>query len=125
MNITIQTIPHKEQRYDTVGDWQFTEAGDLTITVSAMPDWRYEALVAFHEFAEALLCQARGITAEQVDAFDKAFIPPAGWSAFLEPGDDPAAPYRKEHFFATTVERMLAAEFGFDWHTYDEAVGAL
>ena len=122
MNITIKTIPHKEQRYDTVGDWQFTEAGDLAITVSAMGDWRYEALVAFHELAEAVLCKARGITAEQVDAFDKWH---AGNIDLGEPGDHPDAPYHKEHFFATTVERMLAAEFGFDWHTYDEAVAGL
>jgi hypothetical protein len=119
MNITIKTIPHDQQRYETAGDWWFDDAGDLEIRVSEMGDWREEALVAFHELAEVLLCKQRGITAEQVDAFDKAY---AGDG---EPGDDPAAPYRKEHFFATSIERLLAAELGIAWAEYDAAVEAL
>lgn len=122
MNVTIKTIPHIDQRYDTVGDWWFDDAGDLHLRVSAMGDWRKEALVAFHELAEVLLCKDRGITAETVDAFDMAH---AERGDGVEPGDDPAAPYRAEHFFATTVERLLAAELGVDWVEYDAAVGAL
>jgi hypothetical protein len=118
VNITIKTIPHKEQRYDTVGDWQFTDAGDLTISVSEMGDWRYEALVAFHELAEVLLCKARNILQQDVDAFDFA-------AGNYEPGDSPDSPYYREHFFATTVERMLCTELGVDWHTYDEAVAGV
>lgn len=118
MNITIKTIPHKEQRYDTAGDWFFDEAGDLHLRVSAMGDWRYEALVALHEFAEVVLCKARNILQEEVDAFDFA-------AGNYEPGDSPDSPYYREHFFATTVERLLAAELGVDWHTYDEAVAGV
>lgn len=123
MNITIKTIPHKEQRYDTVGDWVFDADGNLAITVSEMTDWRHEMLVAFHELAEALLCEARGIPGAAVDAFDRAYDP--GFTEPVEPGDHPNAPYRREHFFATTVERMLCAELGVAWHDYDAAVGGV
>ena len=126
MKITIETIPHKDQDYDTVGCWKFDAAdGDLHILVSALGDWRREALIAFHEIAEALLCRSRHIDTKQVDAFDFAFEAKRAEGDTSEPGDDPACPYRREHFFATTVERLLAAELGVDWAEYERAVNAL
>ena len=129
MNITIKTIPHSEQRYATVGDWWFDEAGDLQIRVSRAPgnlppvnDWKYEAMIAFHELAETLLCKDRGISVEMVDAFDKSFVQS---EIIDEAGDHPNSPYRKEHFFATTVERLLAAELGVNWNDYADAVDEL
>lgn len=124
MKITIETIQHDSQRYETVGDWWFDEAGNLEIRVSNMGNWKYEALVAFHELAEVLLCKDRGITTEMVDAFDKAFEARRAGNTD-EPGDDPACPCRKEHFFATTVERALSAELGVDWAEYDNKVSGL
>jgi hypothetical protein len=70
--VTIGTAQHKHQRYDTVGDWQTVE-DRLIITVSEMPDWRYMALVAAHELVEAILCLHRGISEEEVTAWDKQF----------------------------------------------------
>ena len=32
MNIRIEFIPAKEQRYPTIGDWYFDAAGDLVVT---------------------------------------------------------------------------------------------
>lgn len=129
MKITIETIPHDEQRYETVGDWFFDDAGDLHIKVSDMKSWKYEALVGFHELVEVLLCKGRGITTEMVDAFDMQWSRDHPGEVLgsgpVEPGDDPACPCRKEHFFATTVERLLAAELGVDWTEYDSAVMAL
>ena len=127
MNITIKTIPHREQRYDTAGYWWFDDEGDLQIRVSDAGHglwalnlgWRYEALIAFHELAEALLCQARGITTAQVDTFDKDH------PYDDEPGALRNCPYRKEHFFATTVERLLAAELKVDWNDYDAVISEL
>ena len=123
MNITIKTIPHQDQRYETPGDWWFDDNGDLQIRVSDMRNWKYEALVAFHELAEVLLCKDRGITTEVVDEFDKAWKPSRDGDE--EPGDDPLAPYRKEHFFAAAVERWLGGELGVEWGAYDKAVVAL
>lgn len=119
MNITVVTIPHDEQRYPTVGDWTFDGDGNLTVRVSDMGNWKYQALVAIHEIVEALACKDRGVHQVTVDAFDKAY---AGDG---EPGDDPRAPYYHQHRAATEIEMRLAKELGVDWVEYDEAVMAL
>lgn len=121
MKIVIETIPHKKQRYPTVGDW-YTRKGVLHIRVSQMSDWRYELLVALHELVEVSLCKHRGITEAETDAFDIAFEKARKPGNEDEPGDDPKAPYRKEHFFATSVERLMAAELNVDWNKYDREI---
>ena len=124
MKIIIETIPHKEQAYPTVGDWRRAADGTLRIRVSEEIGDQHALLVAVHELVEVALCEARGITVEAVDAFDKAFEAARPEGNLAEPGNDPTAPYRKEHFFATSIERLLAAELGVDWQKYDDAVNA-
>lgn len=34
MKITIETIPHNQQRYPTCGDWQFLNSDELAVRVS-------------------------------------------------------------------------------------------
>ena len=123
MKIIIESIPHCEQRYETVGDWQ-VNGNTINVRVSRMQD-DYDFLVGIHEAIEAYLCVKRGVTPELVDAFDTAFEEARADGNEDEPGDDPNAPYRKEHFFATSVERLLAAELGVDWSEYDKAINAL
>ena len=93
--ITIETIPHEEQRYPTVGDWLFVER-DLCAWVSEIGDWRNEMAVAVHELVEAILCRAAGVPGCVVDAFDKAY-------EHGEPGTSrattPHAPYHRQHCF--------------------------
>jgi hypothetical protein len=129
VNVAIQVIPHDKQRYETVGDWYFQQGWpgepDLTIKVSDLGDWRYNMLVAVHELVEALLCKNRGITQAEVDKFDRAFEAARKAGNEDEPGDDPKAPYRREHFFATNVEALLSAELNVDWAKYEKAVTAL
>ncbi len=125
MNIKLVTIPHEEQRYPTVGDW-VVNGDNLYISVSKMDDPRYELLVAVHELVEVLLCKERGIPQELVDKFDMEYeASRSEWDTTSEPGDAASAPYRKEHFFATSIERLLAAELGVDWKKYEAAVEAL
>jgi len=125
VNVKIVTIPHEEQRYPTVGDW-VVNGDNLYISVSKMSDPRYELLVAVHELVEVLLCKERGISQELVDKFDMEYeASRSEWDTTSEPGDAAGAPYRKEHFFATTVERLLAAELGVDWEKYEAEVQAL
>lgn len=119
MIITIETIPHSRQRYPTAGDWQIDGSGNITIRVSDMGDWRYNAAVAVHELVEVLLCRNDDVTMEQVDRFD------LGFRGDGEPGDAQDAPYARQHCFATAVERMLIAAFGLSWAEYDKAVEAL
>lgn len=125
MKITIETIPHEQQRYPTVGDWQYDESGNLTIRVSQLSDWRREALIAVHELVEVILCKGVGLSQEAVDAFDIAFEKKRAPDDDSEPGDNPNAPYRRQHCFATAVERMLCAELGVSWEEYEEELSSL
>ena len=63
-------------------------------------------LIALHELVEVMLCRQRGITQQAVDDFDMAF------KGDGEPGDEPDAPYRREHQFANKIENMVAHEMG-------------
>ena len=119
MKITIETIPHDQQRYDTCGDWLWLADNHLQIYVSEIGDWGYEAVVGIHEAVEAILCRAAGVPGTLVDAFDKAY------DGIDEPGDAVDAPYRRQHCFATAVERMLIAALGVNWAEYDAAVEKL
>lgn len=86
------------------GDWYLDKSGDLRVRISTSPDlddpqtW----LFAIHEMVEAKLCLDRGISQDEVDAFDAAYIGDG------EPGDDPAAPYGREHRQACLIEFLLA-----------------
>lgn len=144
MKIIIETIPHSEQRYPTVGDWYYTEEPKfienndgtgtreptgieqvLHIKVSKMENWRYEALVAIHELAEVLMCKFAGVTQEQVDMYDMEFEKNRKPGDVSEPGDYVAAPYFKQHGVASGIERIIGAELGVDWNNYADAVEAL
>lgn len=131
MRILIETVPHATQRYDTCGDWQWVESttsslgNHLHIRVSALADWRYEALVAVHELIEALLCRERGITEADVDRFDHSWALRGADPFIPESGDDPLAPYYREHQYATAAERALAVELRVYWQLYERALAAL
>ncbi len=118
--LQIEVIPHGEQRYNTVGDWQFF-GGELVVKVSDTGDRHQNLLVGLHEVVEAFLCQARGVKESDVDAFDKTFER----ESVEEPGEDPQAPYHREHMAADVVERFLALELGVDWRGYTKAVDGL
>jgi len=133
VNISIKSIPHDHQRYETVGDW-FYEKDNLTglrtlnIRVSHMPDWRFILLVGIHELIEAELCTYSGISQDKVDAFDLQFEKDhtAGkHSPIEEPGDDVNAPYYQQHQIATGIERIMAAFLLVDWNEYAETVESL
>lgn len=116
MDVRIQTIPHAAQRYPTVGDWYFKHQNILKINVSEFEQRDYEFLIMVHELIEAYLCLVRGVSEEEVDKFDKTF------KGLGEAGNDPAAPYHKEHLFATSIEKLLAAELEMDWEEYDKFI---
>lgn len=122
--VLIRSIPHQDQRYDTVGDYYEMEGLGgkfLSISVSQLEDRREVMLIAIHELIEWALCQAKGITNEEIDKFDFAFKDYLG----REPGDDPRAPYFHQHQVASVVERLLAAELGVDWEEYSKHCGEL
>jgi hypothetical protein len=123
MKITIEFIPHLDQRYNTCGDWSFAPDGDLSIKVSILQDTGIAGsyLIAIHELVEALLCDHHGVDTSAVDAFDKAY----DMTSDIEPGDHPGAPYHEEHCIATGVERILAPAFGVWWLPYEDELAEL
>lgn len=124
LNIKIMTIPHEQQRYPTVGDW-FWKEGVLTILVSDMHNWRWEFLVAVHEFIEAMLCNHANIKEEDVTDFDKRFEKERVEGDTSEPGDAFDAPYHRQHFVATNIERILADVMDIEWDDYNAEVEQL
>lgn len=123
---TISQVPHRKQRYETVGDW--IPGKPAQIRVSKMRDQRYVFLVALHEMIEYELCRMHGITDREVVAFDVNFEAERRMNLHpmeAEPGDHPKAPYRNEHEFATMVEMMVAQKLGVSWSDYEKTVLAL
>ncbi len=124
INIRIETIPNEKQRYKTIGDWFYVDLAyrnngeepqqRTVIRVSDLDEPKFEFLVALHELVEMFLCHERGVTEKQVDDFD------IYWKGDGDPGNDPAAPYWKEHQFASVIERMMAHELGVDWQQYEK-----
>lgn len=128
-NIEIKTIPHKEQRYPTVGDYFEEENEPLQFRISELDNADYEFLVLIHEMIEHHLIHKRGITIEDIDTYDKRFemlretFP--NIIGYQEPGNMSSAPYHAEHVFATLIEKIIAKELDVDWEEYDRVVNAL
>lgn len=121
LHIHIKTIPHQEQRYATCGDWYWDKSGVLQIRVSDLGETDYELAVALHELIEVLLCKSAVVTEAEVDHFDKNFKGEAG----DEPGDNPSAPYHRQHVTASICERAIAQCLEIDWNDYAKAIDSL
>lgn len=118
MNINIQIVDPKEMRPEVDGvDWYWDADGNLQVRVAPMSDWRYEVLLAIHETVEAIMCKHNGVSQQSVDVFDQEYD--KTHDTDCNAGDDPKAPYVREHCFATAIERILCAELDVNWLTYD------
>jgi hypothetical protein len=118
MNIHILVIPESEQRPEVNGaDWFWDTNGDLQVRVSPLSDWRREVLLGIHEAVEAVMCKHNGVAQASVDVFDQEYDKNHAFD--LNAGDDPAAPYVREHCLATAIERILCAELDVNWLSYD------
>jgi hypothetical protein len=125
MNLVCKTIPYKNMRYPTCGDYWIDADGTFQIRIAELPDWRYVALVFVHEFWEMCACIHAGIEFESIDNFDKAFELHRQPGNTDEPGDDSAAPYYNQHQSACAVERLFAFILGVRWEKYADAIEAL
>jgi hypothetical protein len=126
MTIDWQVIPHREQRYPTVGDW-WLDGDSWHFRISNLNDFRYEALVFMHELIEFVLCMFLQVAPDKVDAFDKQYedarsrnliTAPCGCILHDEPGDDPHAPYHRPHQAADLCEYIVAKFMGVTWQDY-------
>lgn len=114
--IIIETIRPDKMRLEAYreagcGDWFFDRDGDIHIQVACEGDlnvWDHEDsfMVALHELCEARLAFKAGVTQAAVDHFDAAF------AGFGEPGEDPKAPYQKQHRAAGMIEHLFAIFLG-------------
>lgn len=130
LHIYIDTIPHAEHRYPTVGDYWDVPAHGIypprtEVRVSDMGNTDYEFLVAIHELIELYLCKKRGISEDSITEFDMEFEKNRPPDNLDEPGNSLAAPYHAEHIFATSIEQLVAAELGVNWDEYDKTVNSL
>lgn len=129
MKIVIETIPDKEQRYPTAGDYYKDFDGTYQIKVSDTGNDDFSFLVGLHEMVEMYLCEKREIKEVEISAFDilfeklrESFPQIIGEQ---EPGDMVSAPYHREHVFATSVEKEMAKQLGIDWEDYDRIINNL
>lgn len=126
VDFVISQVAHRKQRYETVGDW--IPGTPTDIRVSKMKDQRYVFLVALHELIEYELCKKNGVTDKEVVTFDVNFEAERRRNIHpieAEPGNDPRAPYRNEHDFASMIEMMVAQKLGVKWEAYEKALHSL
>lgn len=134
MRIDWQVIEHHHQRYESSGDWFWTDDGEtLNIRVSRLSRREWEFCLGLHETIEAMLCYFAGIDQKRVDTFDMPYEEayqrkdehfPCGcpYRAPSDPGSDPHAPYAFQHKIADACERVVAAVLGIHWPSYDAEV---
>ena len=118
--IIINVVAPVAMRYQTVGDWQVYEH-TLGVTVADSGNALTNLFVGLHEAIEAVLFLDRGGSEEAVDKFDMQW---KNSRAYDEAGDDPTAPYHREHVLATIIERMLVHAAHLTWELHAENVEA-
>ena len=114
----LQSVSTALIRNKQCGDWRFGKRGSIVALSARMEDPRSEVAVSIHEFIEAWLCRDAEISDEEVTAFDLKFElerTEGLHSDSAENGDDPRAPYRKQHVAATKVEKAVCKALGLSW----------
>ena len=123
--IKIESIDHGDQRYDTVGDYYKEKSLGFWRFYLSRTNSDFEFLVLIHELIEWYLTQKRGITEARITKFDKAFEKKRKPGNFSEPGFAKDCPYKKEHAFATRIEKLVGKELGINWDKYDSLINEL
>jgi hypothetical protein len=128
MKIIIETIPHKQQRYPTVGDYWIEDNGILQVRISEMND-KYVQAVILHELFELFSVLNKDITIESIDKFDRGFEALREEYPELigeqEPGDMISAPYHDDHVHATIIEKHFCAHNDINWAEYEKTINNL
>lgn len=132
--IDVKIIPHNEHRYETCGDYWWSEDNSvLHVRVSELGNPIREWLIAQHEIQEAVLGRLAGIPEPECAAFDVGYekaremecATPCGCLVGDEPGFDPHSPYYLQHKIADTCERVTALALDVDWADYERQVYSL
>jgi hypothetical protein len=104
-------------------DWWW-EDDTLQIRVPKELPKKEAIALLMHEVAEALICLHLGIDVKDIDDYDLTHLEDERNPTFNS-GDQPDAPYRIPHTYATAVERIFAGIFDIDWVGYDERLSKL
>ena len=122
--ITIETKPHKEILNNQVGDYQENE-NEIIITVADIGNKKLSFLIAIHELVELFMINDSDITIKQVEDWDAMYEYQRKDGDFSEAGDHPKCPYRRFHFAATNVERIVADLLNVSWSDYENKINSL
>ena len=119
--INIKIIPHKEQRYNTAGDY-FLEKGVWQFRISEMENIFYEMFVLFHELWEWFRAVViNGVHEEDISVFDIDTVFEIDPKNGNNPGRSKFAPYHSEHLEATSLERFLIKKCKMDLDEYNQS----
>jgi len=125
--IQFKSIPNKEQRYPTVGDY-FADGDTIQFRVSDM-DKRYQLLVLIHELFEWFSISEKGIPIDKIDDFDIKFEQLRKAFPWIigdqEPGHMISAPYHMDHVDAEEIEKLVAKKLKVDWDEYNNYLDTL
>ena len=109
--ILVKVIPHRRQRLKNGDVADYVEMSKKTvIATSDMGNDDFNFLIQLHEFVELFLITKAGIAIKTIDDWDCKH-PDAM-------GDDPKAPYHKQHCQADQIERFAAKVIGISWTDY-------
>jgi hypothetical protein len=117
----IKSINLEDQRYETLGDY-YIKDGIRTFAITKTGNDLYDDLIFIHEFIEEVLTRNKGITEEQILAFDLQFeekIKNGEVGEDEEPGEQIDSPYRQEHVIAELIERLIINHLNIDFNTYN------
>jgi hypothetical protein len=128
MILDFKVIPHKKQRYDTVGDY-FLKKGRRFFRLSRMPDKPHPITVFLHEMIEFFLCRVLGISMKEIDRFDMEYElahsgpvcpiqAPCGRRWYEEPGDNPHATTINS-CYSDSLRAIDCEALGVKWSEYN------
>ncbi len=127
MKKIIETIPYKDQRYETLGDY-YEEDGVMKFKISDVGNKLMEFAIGIHEQIEEFFTRTEGISEKHIMEFDLMFEEErkAGLHSDTdEPGADPRSPYREQHEFAENIERLIIHRGGLNWNDYTKYINSL
>lgn len=123
-NIMVGVIPHKNQAYDTCGDYYSLNflgnegTYDNYVISKLKLGWKAELAVLVHEIVEFQLCKEAGIKEQDITKFDIE-------SGLDDPGNSKLAPYHKQHKIAERIERQIIKGLGLNWKEYEDCINNL
>lgn len=128
MRILIETVPHKRNRNNQVGDYRYLEDGTLYVTVSDLGDDNMNWLIGIHEMIEERTSKNEGISEHEITEYDEKYEKKRENGLVdinSENGFSSDCIYKKYHTIATGIEMILAAQLGVDWTEYEQKVNEL